>query len=172
MPNPNHLPAGTSKGGEFTSGSSGNQKMNDIIRQVYHGTSKQSADYIRQHGLMTPKRDIGMSSQANDIFTFVTTSKTGAKYYVQDNFRVKNPDLIQMQLTGKLYEIKKAMPDYKAFGEVARTLGVIHEDGHSYDYKEIAQALKSSGYSGVSFRDANANNRISMAVLPDFLRVE
>lgn len=179
MPNPNHEPAGTSKGGEFAKSSGANQKMNEIIRKgagvssltdVYHGASEQSIEYIKKNGLITKHRSLGMSSTANDTFTFVTTSKSGAKKYANENTRNKGGAVVKMILSGVLYNVNGVVPDYVAFGTVAKEFNIMH--GDLYDYNEIASALEKNGYAGLKFRDRNANGRISMAVLPKYLEIK
>jgi len=139
------------------------------ISTVYHGTTREVAKYMQENGLASNTSRQGISSQANEVFTFVSPSKTSATFYAKGNTRNADPVVVKMQVQGKLYEVQKRMADYEAFGNFARKHGIIDEKTGIYDYTVIAAKLRELGYSGISFKDANAGGRIAYAVLPEFL---
>lgn len=139
---------------------------------VYHGTSAENAEKILRKGFV-PAAGIGMSSNPNSTFIFVSESKKVAEHFTINNTRIKEPAIVTANLSGKILEVNKSLHDYEAFGIVSDLLNARPKKSEfegEYDEHRIILALKKSGYSGFSFKDKPASNKVVYAVSPNMLK--
>jgi len=141
-----------------------------VAEKVYHGTSLDNAQSILQKGFVS---GIGMSSSPNDNFVFVSPQKAVARHFASDNIRIKQPVILVAELQGKILDLKKSMADYEAFGIVSDLLNARPKQPKiedEYDEKLLIAALKQNSYSGFSYKDSNAGNRLTYCVIPAALK--
>lgn len=146
-------------------------KRHAETQTVYHGTSEDAATYIRAHGFDTEDRPIGLSSQTNKKFTFVSPIKPAAQYFADVYTGRRHGPVVTAQLNGKVLHLDKVLEDNEAFGEVSHRLGVTRPEEDMFDYDKITDALKKGGYSGFSFKDKVGSRRLAYAVIPSTLKV-
>ena len=101
---------------------------------------------------------------------FRSPHKAGAEWYGKQNVRFKGGyDIVEADLTGKLYEVKEPTDEYGAMGTFSKSAGLTKSGEHKLDLPAIANELRNRGYSGIKFKDS-VSNRIAYAILPEQLK--
>jgi len=139
-----------------------NSEQNNIF---YHGTDKEVADYILQNGFGTNKRfDYGIEpgSSMKD-YTFITPSLQGAKWYANENMRIKNPVVMKLKYDGNIYWInKRGIEKYGAMRQSVIDFGI--NMGTMIDVDLVKKTILDNGYSAIGFYDKDSMNRKSVLV--------
>ncbi len=136
----------------------------------FHGTSAEAARYIEQHGFGTNFRSRGMAPGASEVMrslTYVTKSKSVAKWYATQNVGHKAGAIIEIRFEPRPYTVIQPVTIYGALHDAGAELDVpfAKPGTQLLDVPKIVSALVKAGYNCVHYKDRDANRRDSTVVL-------
>ena len=141
-----------------------NNKIN-----VFHATNEAQARSIESSGYK-PSLGRGFSNTPGD-FAYFTPSVDGAIRYSKTSSNGLNK-ITSGHLKGNILKIEGVMPDFEAFGEASRKLGVpLGKDSQGnlsmLDVDGLKKALQENGYSAIEFKDRYSNGARAIATIPE-----
>jgi hypothetical protein len=147
-----------------------NERIHAENLDVYHGTSKEHGNIIKQDGLK-PGVAAGMSAASADQenpFVFVTPKKSGAEWYAKKNLRIKDGGaVVGGKFTGDIYKVSNPTSDYGAMAELHQHLGGKLQGIGIVPLNDLADRMRKNGVGGIHYKD-RYSNREAIAALPEF----
>jgi hypothetical protein len=143
--------------------------------KLYHGTSRENAEYIEKHGFGTDRRVGGISKDGQmetRYFTCLTPSKQTAKWYAWNG---SGKDGVVMTVSypinpidaGEWKGVRGWMDIFQAFAVVGDKLGVprVGERKTLLSMKAIAEAALAKGFNAITFKDTWSDGRSAVVAL-------